>query len=71
MDPCNGGIEGTSVEDFMTKDVVTEPIDSNIDRISRIFLDSHFRQIPVVFGDRFVGVITLKDLIKYLAELDG
>jgi CBS domain-containing protein len=71
IDPCNGGIEGTSVEDFMTKDVVTEPIDSNIDRISRIFLDSHFRQIPVVFGDRFVGVITLKDLIKYLAELDG
>ncbi|MDD5134632.1 MAG: CBS domain-containing protein [Phycisphaerae bacterium] len=71
VEPSDGGIEGTSVADFMTKDVTTEPIDSDIDKISRVFLGSHFRQIPVVFGDIFVGIITRKDLIKYVTKFDN
>jgi CBS domain-containing protein len=71
IDPCNGGIEGVSVKDFMTEDVITEQADSGIDKISRIFLNHHFRQIPVVCDGKFVGIITKKDLIKHLAELDG
>lgn len=71
IDPCNGGIEGASVEDFMTRDVITEQVDSDIDKISRILLNHHFRQIPVVCGGKFVGIITKKDLIKYMVELNG
>jgi CBS domain-containing protein len=68
IDPENSDKEGTTVRDFMTEDVITEQIDSDIGQISRCLLNNHFGQVPIVYNDRFVGVISRKDLLKFMME---
>ncbi len=79
IEPENGGKKSTArpsspkstVRDFMTKDVITEQIDSDIGKVSRCLLNHHFEQVPIVHNDRFVGVISRKDLLKFMMEADS
>jgi tRNA nucleotidyltransferase (CCA-adding enzyme) len=71
IDPENSGKEGTTVKDFMTKDVITEQIDSDISKVSQCLLDHHFGQVPIVYNDKFVGIISRKDLLKFMMGPDG
>ncbi len=69
--PENGGKEGKTVSDFMTKDVTTEEIESDIGRISRCLLNNHFEQVPIVHNGKFVGVVSRKDLLRFMIEPVG
>ena len=71
ISPENGGKEGTTVRDFMTEGVITEQVDSDISQISWCLLNHHFGQVPIVYNGRFVGVISRKDLLKFMMEPDG
>jgi len=71
IDPENGGKEGTTVRDFMTEEVVTEQIDSDIGKVSLCLLNNHFEQVPIVYNGKFVGVISRKDLLRFMMEPAG
>jgi tRNA nucleotidyltransferase (CCA-adding enzyme) len=71
ISPENGGKEGTTVRDFMTEGVMTEQVDSDISQISWCLLNHHFGQVPIVYNGRFVGVISRKDLLKFMMEPNG
>ena len=71
ISPENGGKEGTTVRDFMTEGVITEQVDSDISQIGWCLLNHHFGQVPIVYNGRFVGVISRKDLLKFMMEPDG
>jgi len=71
IDPENGGKEGTTVRDFMTEEVVTEQIDSDIGKVSLCLLNNHFEQVPIVHNGKFVGVINRKDLLRFMMEPAG
>lgn len=70
INPENGGKEGTTVRDFMTEGVITEQVDGDIGQISRCLLNHHFRQVPIVYDGKFIGVISRMDLIGHMTERD-
>ncbi|WP_050930886.1 CBS domain-containing protein [Aestuariivita boseongensis] len=58
------------VEDYMTRDLVTATTDMAADEVLQLMTDGRFRHMPVVEGDRMVGLITLGDVVKArLSEL--
>jgi CBS-domain-containing membrane protein len=60
---------GRRVQDVMTRDVVTVGEQSSVTDIVRIMESKHFRRVPVVDGERLVGVVSRSDLVRILGTL--
>ena len=63
--------ESATVEKFMTRDVVSFETDADLIEICECLIQSNFRRIPIVSRGRLRGVISRKDIIKYILEPIG
>lgn len=54
----------TRVADIMTADVYTTSVDQNIDECMMVMTEKRIRHLPVVDGDRVLGIISIGDLMK-------
>ena len=72
-------LEESRVADIMTADVYTTGIDRNIDECMMLMTEKRIRHLPVVDGDKVLGLISIGDLMKAiisdnqraLGSLDG
>ncbi|GAB4458349.1 MAG: CBS and ACT domain-containing protein [Anaerolineales bacterium] len=64
-------ISKVKVKNVMTKKVVTVNRDTPIEEAARIMADKKIGGLPVVDGERVVGMITETDLFKVFLELMG
>ena len=60
-----------TVEDVMTRDVLTILTDTPIEEAARIMADNKIGGLPVMQEDRVVGMITETDIFKIFLELMG
>ena len=60
-----------TVSEVMTKKVITICEDCPIEEAARIMVDSKIGGLPILRGDRLVGIITETDLFKVFLELLG
>ena len=63
------GDSGGPVSDYMTPNVETVDAEMNIIDLAQKFLDSGFRRFPVLQGNRLVGQISRRDVMRALGEL--
>lgn len=54
----------TPVRDIMTSQVITVGPDDTTDTCMRICTERHVRHLPVVDGNKVVGVLSIGDLVK-------
>jgi len=59
------------VEDFITTDVVSFSEDEDMIAICECLVNSHFRRVPIVADGKLVGIVSRKDIIKYILEPTG
>lgn len=52
------------VKDIMTKQIVTVPVGERLDYVVELFLQNRFHAVPVMDGDKLVGIITTHDILK-------
>ncbi|NWG34946.1 MAG: CBS domain-containing protein [Chloroflexi bacterium] len=64
-------ISKVKVKNVMTKKVITVNRDTPIEEAARIMADKKIGGLPVVDGERVVGMITETDLFKVFLELMG
>ena len=64
-------ISKVKVKIVMTKKVITVDKDTPIEEAARIMADKKIGGLPVVTGDKVVGIITETDLFRILLELMG
>jgi CBS domain-containing protein len=57
-------VTSTSVRDVASKDLVTVTADENLDRALQLMADNQVRRIPVVEGDRVVGIVSQADVAR-------
>jgi CBS domain-containing protein len=64
-------ISATVVRDAMTPDPVVISPETDIEEIAGLMIDKNFHTIPVVDGDKLVGVIGKEDVLKTLIPAQG
>jgi CBS domain-containing protein len=52
------------VQDYMTKEVVTAGPDRTIEECMQLMTDSKVRHLPILEGEKLVGLISIGDLVK-------
>ena len=67
--PANAPVPVT-VRDLMTTEVVTLRETDDVAEAARLMLRHGYRSIPVVTGDRVVGIVARQDLLAVLARRD-
>ena len=60
--------DSAKVEDFMTKDVVSFEQDEDLIAICECLVQNNFRRVPILSEGKLVGIISRKDIIKYILE---
>ena len=59
------------VRDLMTKDVVTISEDTTVEEAARLMVDQDLSCLPVVQGNKLVGIVSKSDMFRILLELFG
>jgi CBS domain-containing protein len=60
--------DGT-VEDFMTKGVVSFNQEDSLIDIAECLIQNHFRRVPITSHGKLVGIISRKDIVSYILKL--
>ena len=63
-------IEEEQLALLMTKNPVTVEPNDSLEKAVEIFLENPFKSLPVVEKERLVGFLTVRDMIKKIAELN-
>jgi CBS-domain-containing membrane protein len=58
------------VAGVMTTEVVTATPDTHVAELGRLMVDRHLRAVPVVDGDRLVGIVSRVDVLRTIARDD-
>jgi len=61
----------TPVEDIMTRQVVFARVEQSIDECMALMTEKRIRHLPVVEGEKLVGIISIGDLVRVIIEEQG
>ncbi len=56
------------VREWMTADPVTLTADASPTEAAQIMLDNGFRHIPIVEDERTVGIVSIRDVVRWTTE---
>lgn len=59
----------TPIRKVMTPKFVCVQMDDDLADLPRIMVQGNFRHLPVVEGRRLVGILSIRDVVRYLAGL--
>ena len=58
-----------TVEKYMTKKVISFDENENLIEICDSFIKNHFRRVPILSKGKLIGIISRRDIIKYILHL--
>ena len=61
---ATGGVEGTNVAAWMTRDPETIDADDSTRQAASIMIHGGFRHLPVLDGDTPIGIVSIRDLMR-------
>jgi CBS domain-containing protein len=64
-------IRGRSSKDTLVRDIMTSPVvfvtpQQTVDDCMTLMTVHHFRHLPVLDGDKVVGIVSIGDLVKWI-----
>ncbi len=58
-----------TVEDFMTRSVVCFDQEDDLTHVAETLRTNNFRRVPILDNGRLVGIISRRDIIKHMRDL--
>ena len=65
---ASGGVEGTQVAAWMTREPETIDADDTTGHAASLMIHGGFRHLPVVEGGRAIGIISIRDLMRVVID---
>jgi CBS domain-containing protein len=65
---ATGSVEGTHVAAWMTRDPETVEISETTGQAAALMIHGGFRHLPVVDGDKPVGIVSIRDLMRVVVD---
>jgi len=56
------------VSQLMTPDPVSVQIDATVKEVAHLFMEDEFHAVPVLDGQRVLGIVSTTDVIRFLVE---
>lgn len=60
-------VKGKTVTDLMTTEIIHFDEDENLMKIFETLVQSNFRRVPILSEGRLVGIVSRRDIIKFLS----
>lgn len=60
---------GMAVSDIMTHDIVSFGPDDDVNRVCKCFMEHAFKRVPITSEGRVVGVVSRRDIIRFIVDL--
>jgi len=64
----SGNLRITKVEEAMTKNIISFPSDTDIDKIALCISENKFRRVPIIDNGKLVGIISRRNIIRRVLE---
>ena len=65
---AQGGVEGTNVAAWMTRDPETVDADESTRQAASIMIHGGFRHLPVLNDGKPVGIVSIRDLMRVVVD---
>ena len=65
---ATGGVEGTNVAAWMTRDPETVDVDDSTGQAAALMIHGGFRHLPVLAGGKPVGIVSIRDLMRVVVD---
>jgi CBS domain-containing protein len=65
---ATGGVEGTNVAAWMTRDPETVDADESTGKAAAVMIHGGFRHLPVMDGGKPVGIVSIRDLMRVVVD---
>ena len=65
---AQGGVDGTNVAAWMTRDPETIDADDSTRQAASIMIHGGFRHLPVLRGGKPVGIVSIRDLMRVVVD---
>ena len=65
---AQGGVEGTNVAAWMTRDPETVDADESTRQAASVMIHGGFRHLPVLNDGRPVGIVSIRDLMRVVVD---
>jgi len=59
---------GSTVADIMSRRVISVGDETPVDEIAQLLTSNHYKRVPVMRGDRLVGVVSRADIVRMMAS---
>ena len=66
----SGIVTGKTVQEYMSKKIVTAPSDMSVGAAAKSMINNGFRRLPVLRDDVLIGIITASDIMRFLGDGD-
>jgi CBS domain-containing protein len=65
---ATGGVEGTNVAAWMTRDPETVEVDEPTGQAAAVMIHGGFRHLPVTENGKPVGIVSIRDLMRVVVD---
>jgi len=65
---ATGGVEGTHVAAWMTRDPETVEVSEATGQAAAVMIHGGFRHLPVLDGSKPVGIVSIRDLMRVVVD---
>jgi CBS domain-containing protein len=65
---ASGGVEGTNVAAWMTRDPETVDVSEPTGQAAAVMIHGGFRHLPVMDGGKPAGIVSIRDLMKVVVD---